>query len=387
MGNWEKRIKATAWDAFRDMPNVNHINGEGQWHVFPCFKRLRNKLKIKIFNKSPLKLTNARGPPYQSTKLSIIFVIILFVMLMGTIFAFGQETYTLSGNITDPVAGIGLDSVLLKLFTADSIVQDSSFSDNGNYSLTMTVTETDPLDMPSDFNISAYPNPVNPSTIISFNISEAGNYTIESFDLSGRKLSTFNRYFEAGQYQTSYGGTNTASGMQLIRIFGEDYNKTVKVTFLDGGNGSGFGIISCNTNINKSLKKTMENIDVLLTADKEGHSSYDTLLTLYPSDENTHNFEMDAYNHPVYFNGHIVSLLLYEDSTMIFNLEALGFGDYDNDEWTVEILGLNDNALYVYDSLTKELSITGKQDYNGLLEDIVIKVSDEKSFAESNAFD
>jgi len=74
--------------------------------------------------------------------------------------------------------------------------------------------------IPLEFGIvSAYPNPFNPSTTITYSLPYASNVTLEVFDLSGRKVCTLvDGYGQAGIHSVVLGGEVMTSGLYLVRF-------------------------------------------------------------------------------------------------------------------------------------------------------------------------
>jgi hypothetical protein len=56
--------------------------------------------------------------------------------------------------------------------------------------LMRSATMTGSAELPSDYALSAYPNPFNPSTTTSFALPEAGVVRIAVFDVAGRWIQT-----------------------------------------------------------------------------------------------------------------------------------------------------------------------------------------------------
>ncbi|QOJ28454.1 MAG: S8 family serine peptidase [Ignavibacteriales bacterium] len=64
-----------------------------------------------------------------------------------------------------------------------------------------------------------YPNPFNPSTVIQFQIPEAGNVSLKVYDITGREVKTLvNEYMQSGTWQASFDGTGLASGVYFYEI-------------------------------------------------------------------------------------------------------------------------------------------------------------------------
>ncbi|MEO8446634.1 MAG: YCF48-related protein [bacterium] len=64
-----------------------------------------------------------------------------------------------------------------------------------------------------------YPNPFNPSTIISYDMNEAGFVSINIFDVTGRQITSLVDQFQsAGSYKVKFDGSNLSSGTYFYRI-------------------------------------------------------------------------------------------------------------------------------------------------------------------------
>lgn len=64
-----------------------------------------------------------------------------------------------------------------------------------------------------------YPNPFNPSTKISFEIMEAGNYTLEVFDITGKSVGIITSgYMDAGRYSVNFDASKISGGVYVYRL-------------------------------------------------------------------------------------------------------------------------------------------------------------------------
>ncbi|TVQ15585.1 MAG: T9SS C-terminal target domain-containing protein [Balneolaceae bacterium] len=74
--------------------------------------------------------------------------------------------------------------------------------------------------IPGKFALNAnYPNPFNPSTIISYSLPETIHVKLEVYDMAGRKIATLlDQSMPAGQHEVVFNAGNLASGMYFTRM-------------------------------------------------------------------------------------------------------------------------------------------------------------------------
>jgi hypothetical protein len=71
----------------------------------------------------------------------------------------------------------------------------------------------------TDFALSNYPNPFNPSTVIRFTLSKAGHTSLKVFDLLGREVAALvNEYRAVGSHQVLLDASTLPSGMYFYRL-------------------------------------------------------------------------------------------------------------------------------------------------------------------------
>jgi len=89
-------------------------------------------------------------------------------------------------------------------------------------------------DAPSAFAVAqSTPNPFNPTTTISFTIPEAGNVTVDVFNVAGQKVDTLvNDFMDAGSHSVVWDGSNRASGVYFYTVTSGEFTKTMKMTLL-----------------------------------------------------------------------------------------------------------------------------------------------------------
>ncbi len=98
----------------------------------------------------------------------------------------------------------------------------------------LTVTTT-----PEEFSLgNNYPNPFNPTTLISYNLPEASQVTMAVYDLMGRKVKTLVQEFQpAGNHSviwnaTNDNGTKMSGGMYFYQIRAGTFQQTHKMILL-----------------------------------------------------------------------------------------------------------------------------------------------------------
>lgn len=78
-----------------------------------------------------------------------------------------------------------------------------------------------------------YPNPFNPSTSISFELSKAGLVTVAVYNQKGELLQELGRQnLEAGQHHMKWNAGNSASGVFFTKVTMDNVSKVSKMNFV-----------------------------------------------------------------------------------------------------------------------------------------------------------
>jgi hypothetical protein len=87
---------------------------------------------------------------------------------------------------------------------------------------------------PADFTLSQnYPNPLNPTTMISYELPEAQNISLQIFDITGRLVETlYNGYKEAGHWDVTWNASDQSSGVYIYRLQVGDQSFSKKMVVL-----------------------------------------------------------------------------------------------------------------------------------------------------------
>lgn len=88
--------------------------------------------------------------------------------------------------------------------------------------------------VPHEFKINKiFPNPFNPTTIISYQIPKAGNVKIEVYNLLGQVVETlFNDFVNVGNHEIKWNPTNLSNGIYIVKALYSNQSTVQKVLFL-----------------------------------------------------------------------------------------------------------------------------------------------------------
>jgi len=105
----------------------------------------------------------------------------------------------------------GLHQVQFETLAGDDLYQTDGF---------WAVELLNITEIPDEFGIvSAYPNPFNSHTRVTYNLPEATQVDMALYDLSGRRiLDIESGYKKAGQYTIAIDGASLASGVYLVQL-------------------------------------------------------------------------------------------------------------------------------------------------------------------------
>jgi hypothetical protein len=85
-----------------------------------------------------------------------------------------------------------------------------------------------------DYRLYAnYPNPFNPTTVISYQLPVTSNVSLEVYNLLGQEVAIlFEGVRQAGNYQATFDGSRLASGIYLCRMKANHFVETKKLVLL-----------------------------------------------------------------------------------------------------------------------------------------------------------
>jgi hypothetical protein len=88
--------------------------------------------------------------------------------------------------------------------------------------------------VPKSFNLyQSYPNPSNPSTIISYDLPQKEHVTLVIYDVLGRQVKNLvDNYQEPGKYKVTFNGSNLSSGIYFYRLQAGTFTETKKLVLM-----------------------------------------------------------------------------------------------------------------------------------------------------------
>jgi hypothetical protein len=86
---------------------------------------------------------------------------------------------------------------------------------------------------PSSFVLSAFPNPFNPSTTLTFSLPKAGQATLLVYDISGRHVNTLvDERLTAGEHHVTFDGRGLPSGIYFAHLQAGAATRTQKLVVI-----------------------------------------------------------------------------------------------------------------------------------------------------------
>ena len=88
--------------------------------------------------------------------------------------------------------------------------------------------------IPSEYKLAQnFPNPFNPSTMIEFDLKQAGQTTLTVFNILGQEVATLlNKYIEPGTYSVHFDASQLASGIYYYQLKSGDFNSLKKMILI-----------------------------------------------------------------------------------------------------------------------------------------------------------
>jgi len=87
--------------------------------------------------------------------------------------------------------------------------------------------------VPTEFAVAQnYPNPFNPTTTISFQMPQAGTWSVDIYNIAGQRVQTMNGSHDAGYVDVEWDASNLASGVYFYKVVAGKESRTMKAILL-----------------------------------------------------------------------------------------------------------------------------------------------------------
>ncbi len=89
-------------------------------------------------------------------------------------------------------------------------------------------------DAPAAFSVAQNaPNPFNPTTTITFSLAQAGNVTVDVFNVAGQKVDTLtDGFMDAGSHSLVWDASGFSAGVYFYTVKSGQFSKTMKMTLV-----------------------------------------------------------------------------------------------------------------------------------------------------------
>lgn len=103
----------------------------------------------------------------------------------------------------------------------------------GFFQLDIVMDADEPILYPSSFILSAFPNPFNPTTTLSFTLQNSSQVNLDLYDIQGRHVqSLVNQVMTAGSHNMQFDGTSLSSGIYFANLRASTQSRIAKLVLM-----------------------------------------------------------------------------------------------------------------------------------------------------------
>lgn len=185
-----------------------------------------------------------------------------------------EETARITGYVSDIWPSRLAGAVVM--FVCNGDTSRTQTDNTGKYAIELKRPSIDVEENPNPEGFALhqnYPNPFNPSTTIEYELSGSETIHIDVYSSSGQRIKRLvNGIVDAGRHTVVWNGTDSdgrrvAAGVYLCRMKADGYDRTVKMTLVDGGGDSTVTVsASAKTAVSAASGDTYE-YDITVTMD------------------------------------------------------------------------------------------------------------------------
>jgi flagellar hook assembly protein FlgD len=175
-----------------------------------------------------------------------LFVLYSFVPLFSQSYSYLKaDQFTWTGKIVKQDNTPSSNAIVLAYINDNNkkYVLSTNTDANGNLTFNQLSTSVEKDYLPINFELyQNYPNPFNPSTIIKYDVREAGNVKLEIYNALGQHVKTLvDKVNYPGRYEVTWQGDNdrnegVAAGVYLYRLMIGGKQIVKKMLLIDGNN-------------------------------------------------------------------------------------------------------------------------------------------------------
>ena len=202
-------------------------------------------------------------------KVNCVLLLSIFVLYFTKI---GYNQNILSGVVSDSDSDPLENSLTQLINQVDTIIifQDIT-NENGEYFIQVTSVNEQQCRQPDSCNLyQNYPNPLNPSTVIFYELAKPTNVKIEIHKILNRKIRMLvdefqnNLYKKAIWYAIDDKGNGVSAGIYIYSLIADGHRNNKKMLLLNGNQGGSTGI---NIPSQRNYFSTIENINESVSKD------------------------------------------------------------------------------------------------------------------------
>ena len=94
----------------------------------------------------------------------------------------------------------------------------------------LAAKQTKAVEIPTEYSITNYPNPFNPTTTINYQLPQDGFVTIKVYDVLGKEAATLvNENKSAGYHRVNFDASRLTSGVYIYTINAGRYTQSKKM--------------------------------------------------------------------------------------------------------------------------------------------------------------